>query len=331
MSDEQGPTRTEDEINRVLHRQHILNRHVLTTLLTKCQNGSDAFQLVQMYPSILHIQTKNKDLPIHLIARDTKEDRFFDRVESIIFQGIQDNVCGTRGCGGLMHKNARGLSPMASLSAHINCKHRRGTTSSLERQLIYLIQKISFHYLQMDRERKDNSDDADSPSVTKAKYEYTIVEASQVPALHAALDIGCPAYIIHLIQQEYCNEDSFDLQYNGMTPLQIAASSASASVEIFLMLLRRNPEMASRRNSNNECLLNQTIKTGPGRDKGPDIDDVCFIGNIVELSPESLLITDEVYGMHPFILAALAKWPTGIVFGLLRTNPCVLETYFPSV
>jgi len=298
-----------------ISRQKIINQHILTTLLTKCKNGSQVIDLKQKFPSILHIQTKNKDLPINLIARDSKNvDDYFKRVQSFLFQGIEDNVCGRRGCGGLMHKNAHGVSPISSLNTNVH----RGRLS--RDQLIQLIQKISFRDSQKnDDERKINSDDK----------EGTSLEPPHVPPLHAALDIGCPAYIINLIVQFYCNEDSFNLQYNGRTPLQIAATSASASVETFLMLLRRNPKMASRKYSDNESVLNQTIKTGPGRDKGPHMNDVCFIGSIVEIFPESLLIKDEEYDMHPFLLAAHTNWSIGFVFGLLRTNPCVVETYIP--
>jgi len=276
----------------------------LVALLNMCKTSGDAIALVEHFPAALHVHTQKGDLPIHIVTKEAH----FDVIESMICQGITENLGGNRGCGGLMTKNKQGVSPIAMLNAFA---HRHGEEERRGYQLVSLIQKIAFHYLRED--------------LTNDDIKAEMIDPSQIPCLHAALTIGCPPNIISFVNH-YSVDDYLEVDLLGRTPIQIAASSTDIDAEVFLSELWRNPTAAFQRNSEGDCLLHQTLKTGV-RNMGKYLDDVYFIGSVVQEAPKSLVIKDEVHGMYPFALASSKGWSLGVVYGLLRTNPSVLESF----
>ena len=289
-----------------------LSKEILAAMLDSCKNSTHVLTLVRRFPSVLHMKTTEGNLPLHIVARSTN----FDAVESVIFLGMKVNVDGERGCGGLRRRNNRGISPIAMLSAYIYGTYSTPNAIQRDREMrvLSLIQKIAFQYMCMDRKKTGNGEEemVDSPS--------------QIPLLHAALTIGCPRNIINIIMdRHFTSAVTPGLKFQNKTPLQIAACNVSVDADIFLALLRWTPRAIVAQDAEGGFLLHQTIETGPRRRLGRYIGEVDFIGYIVEEAPGSLTVRDKVYGMFPFAMAANAGWSLGVIYGLLRANPLVLE------
>ncbi len=285
----------------------------LMPLLRKCNTSEEIVLLAKRFPAILHVQTPSKDLVLHRIAKFG----ILSDVTTIVFQGICENVCGSKGCGGLFHKNIGGVTPMALLSAKVCYKGCSKKEKDGERQLMHLIQKVALHYVHVDNPAKKNMEQTSSP------------ETPSIPILHAALMINCPANIINIALKGYCTIDTFSFEYLGRTPLQLAALSNLIDANSLLLILRRNPAMAAKRSSvSGEYVLHEAIKAGPNRIfLGKYLGEVDFIGKIVQEWPESLEIHDEVLDLPPFVLAAQAGWSIKLIYGLLRANPFAIDPF----
>ena len=292
---------------------------VLSALLGMCKKSCDLFHLVEKYPTAFHAETEDGDLPIHLLCT---KDRKYEWIDKMVFQRMKQEEKGGKlgGFGGLLVKNRRGLSPLDLLNASI---YRARSSSEIDqiRRLITLIQSTAFKHLQM----KNNGEIIDDGTLIR--------EPSQIPILHAALIMGCPPHIISLAKS-HCqidgnNESVYSTKFLGQVPVQIAAVSPCISSEVFLSLFRENPKVANELDEGGDFLLHRVIKernAADNKDTEGNVDeDVFFIGSIVQEAPDALIVQDAEHFLYPFALAACEGWPLGIVYGLLRTNPFVLE------
>ena len=106
----------------------------------------------------------------------------------------------------------------------------------------------------------------------------------------------------------------------------MALNAPETEARIILTLLRWNPQAAVEVNSKDEFPLHQILKAAKRRHLGLQMDQVLFVGTILETNVDSLVVQDSCR-MHPFVIAAKEGWSLDVVYGLLRTNPLVIETY----
>ena len=294
---------------------------ILSALLGMCKKSCNLFHLVEKYPTAFDAETEDGDLPIHLLCT---KDRNYEWIKKMVFQRMEQEEKGGKlgGFGGLLVKNRRGLSPLDLLNAFTYRTRIQSSQMDQICRLVKLIQSVAFNHLQM----KNNGEIIDDGTLIR--------EPSQIPILHAALIMGCPPHIISLAKNLCQIDGTFEsvcsTKFLGQVPVQIAAVSTCISSEVFLSLFRQNPQVAKELDEGGDFLLHRVIKERNAAEneciKGTVGEDVFFIGSIVQEAPDALIVQDAEHFLYPFALAACEGWPLGIIYGLLRTNPLVLET-----
>jgi len=289
----------------------------LRCLVEMAYDPNDIRSLMLQYPPALHLQSSTDgDLLLHKISR--RGYQFKKEFESILLKGIEDHVGGVGGFGGLVTKNKIGQTPLAIIFASIASRTSREYWEWLCDIIKLAVQQTKIF---------SSDNDADS-------------DTSNIPLLHAAIELGSPAGLINRILLQPNALTICDSL--GRTPLLIAVAEKSTSDDLIGNLIRRHPAATLQKDKQGNLPLNLKLRVGrkPRNREAVrheynyiiearrDAKDLNLIGAFVQGSPESLEIQDVVTKLPPFMLASVYnQWPIDVVYGLLRTSPWVISSY----